>query len=179
MTLTTRNPQIHPVDIRWPGVLDSWTRLGKYLFSGSVALLVVGFAACGFSPATETPAAKFKIPYTCIHRALDPCIAAEEFAKRVLDRSNGQVDIQITSFLEMGIFGEAILPLVEDGTLGMVEVYRGYVGGKLAILEMDNLWGMYQDYDTQMKVTEAIKDDMDRIVEEKFGVVVVVDRVTP
>ena len=54
----------------------------------------------------------------------------------------------------------------------MAEVYRGYVGGKLPILDMDNLWGMYLDYETQMKVTDAVKDDVDRAVEEKFGVVV-------
>lgn len=149
-----------------------------------IALLALVFAACGGSAAPESPTGiavqpvareltaaveTFKFQYACINRTLDPCIAAEEFAQRVSQRTNGRVEIQISSYPELGLAGADTLRLVGDGTLEMAEIYSGYIGGDLPIVDMDNLWGMYNDFETQLKVTDAIREDMDRILSERTG----------
>jgi TRAP-type C4-dicarboxylate transport system substrate-binding protein len=145
-----------------------------------LALLLLVFAACGGAAAGNQQIAEeritagetFKFQYTCINRSLDPCIAAEEFAKRVSERTSGRVKFQISSFPELGLAGPDTLRLVGDGTLGLAEIYSGYIGGDLPIVDMDNLWGMYSDYETQLKVTDAIREDIDRIISERSGGVV-------
>ena len=164
----------------------------KLLFPGLVLLVLLGLAACGedAGPATDVaptaaPAApsggmteltssglSFKFQYACINRTLDPCIAADAddgFAKRVFERTNGQVEIQISTFPELGLAGPDTLRLVEDGTLGMAEIYSGYIGGDLPIVDISNLWGMYPDYDTHIQIIQATRDDLFRIVGDQAG----------
>ena len=164
----------------------------KLLFPGLILLVLLVFAACGgdAEPATDgnttaAPAASsggmteltssglsFKFQYACINRTLDPCIAADAadgFAKRVFERTNGQVEIQISSFPELGLAGPDTLRLVEDGTLGMAEIYSGYIGGDLPIVDISNLWGMYPDYDTHIEIIQATRDDLFRIVGDQAG----------
>ena len=68
------------------------------------------------------------IQHACVNRALLPCILVENFlAPKLFERTNGQVEIQITSFPELGIAGPDVLTLVADGTLAMAQVYSGYI----------------------------------------------------
>ena len=64
---------------------------------------------------------------------------------RIRERTNGQVDIQISSFPELGLAGPDTLRLIEDGTLGMAEIYSGYVGGDYPAIDAANLWGLIPD----------------------------------
>ncbi len=157
----------------------------RILFPGLLLILVL--AACGGDGDSESTGTtttttsgggltstglSFKFQYACINRTLDPCVAAaapDGFAARVFERTNGQVDIQISSFPELGLAGPDTLRLVEDGTLGMAEIYSGYIGGDLPIVDIDNLWGMYDSYDTQLKITAAIRPDINRLIEERSG----------
>ena len=106
----------------------------KYLVLGLIALVAFILAACGSDPtavpaqaaaqpaATQAPAAQpaaaqpaapatgqsFKFQHACINRTLNPCIIMMEFAANVLERTNGQVEIQISSFPELGLAGPDI-----------------------------------------------------------------------
>ena len=54
-----------------------------------------------------------------------------EYSRRIAERTNGRVEIQMTSFAELGLAGPDTLRLIGDGTLEFGEVYSGYVGGDL------------------------------------------------
>ena len=82
-----------------------------------------------------TTGQSYKFQFACISRTLDPCILltkAGGFVDRVSERTNGQVEIQISSFPELGLAGPDTLRLVESGTLDFGEIYSGYVGGEFA-----------------------------------------------
>ena len=116
-----------------------------------------------------------KLSYACISRILSPCEAAAAeggFAQRVLERTNGQVDIQFTSFPELGIARSDTIPLLEEGIVGIVEVSSGNLAEELSILDIPNLWGLYADEETGLAAFEAIKADTARAIEERSGGVV-------
>ena len=48
------------------------------------------------------------------------------FIERVRDRTEGQVDFQISSFPELGLAGPDSLRLIEDRTMELAEIYSGY-----------------------------------------------------
>ena len=110
---------------------------------------------------------RFTFQYACINRTLNPCLEAERgFAQRVFDRTNGQVEIQITSFPELGIDGTESLGLVADGNLGMIEVHSSFISSELPIMEIDNLSGLYTDTESQLAVISAVRPDMERIIQD-------------
>ena len=68
-----------------------------------------------------------EIQLVCINRTGNPCTliySTEEehgidgFIERVRDRTEGQVDFQISSFPELGLAGPDSLRLIEDRTMG-------------------------------------------------------------
>ena len=124
----------------------------------------------------------FKLEYACIDRILEPCEEASAeggFAQRVLERTNGQVDIQFTSFPELGVAGPDTLPLLEEGVIGIVEVYSGSLAGELPLLEIPNLEGLYPGEEAQLRVSELLREEMARLVEERSGGVVLVQQFYP
>ena len=153
----------------------------KILIPACIGLLAVLFAACGSSdaPATEStsPAVTqstsssgqtFKLQYACINRTLKSCELVESFyIPRVLERTNGQVDIGMSSFPELGLAGPDTLRLVENGTLEIAEIYSGYVGADLPILNVGNLYGLPSSVEAAIEVNEAVKEDMERIIRER------------
>ena len=60
-----------------------------FLLSVPIGLLIL--AGCRPAPA------EFNLQYACLHRGLPTCLAAEEFAARVADRTDGRVQIKITT----------------------------------------------------------------------------------
>ena len=117
----------------------------------------------------------FKFQYACINRTLDPCkllAAPGGMVERIFERTNGQVEIEISSFPELGLGGPDTLRLVEDGTLGMVEIYSGYIGGDLPIVDVANLWGVIGDIDTNWKTIEAVQGSLHKIIEERSNGIV-------
>ena len=156
--------------------------------TAAMGLLVVGIAACGggdqpaapaapaaSEPATEAaPAATTQEPVTlqvvCINRALRPCELIDSFyAPRVAERTNGEVTIEISSYPELGLAGLDTIRLVNDHTLEFAEIYSGYVGGDLPIIDVGNLWGLSPSNDAHLALTDAIEDDMVRILREATG----------
>ena len=119
-----------------------------------------------------------KFQYACINRTLDPCkllAAPGGMVERIFERTNGQVEIEISSFPELGLAGPDTLRLVEDGTLGMVEIYSGYIGGDLPIVDVANLWGVIDNNDTNWKTIEAVQGPIHKIIEERSNGIVLAE----
>ena len=170
-------------------------KLRKFTFPILIGIFLLVLAACGGdddSVTTSQPAASgggdttaststgagglvsqglsFKFQYACINRTLDPCellAAPGGMVERIKERTNGQIEIQISSFPELGLAGPDTLRLVEDGTLGMVEIYSGYIGGDLPIVDVANLWGVIPDFATNWKTIEAVQGPIHKIIEER------------
>ena len=116
------------------------------------------------------------IQHACINRALLPCMmVSETLAPNLFERTNGQIDIQISSFPELGLSGTDTISLVSAGTLGMANVYSGYVAGELPAIEIQSLWGMFATQKDQYDVTTAIHDDLETLVSEAANGAVIVN----
>ena len=125
-----------------------------------------------------------EIQLVCINRTGNPCTliySTEEeqgidgFIERVLNRTEGQVEFQISSFPELGLAGPDSLRLIEDRTMELAEIYSGYIGGDLPIIDMANLWGLYPDSETNFAVIDATREDVHRIIEEQSNGIVIME----
>ena len=179
------------------------TQLRKFTFPILIGILLLVLAACGGDDDSDTtsqstgagttptsaPAAStsgglvsegfsFKFQYACINRTLDPCellASPGGMVEKIFERTNGQVEIVISSFPELGLAGPDTLRLVEDGTLGMVEIYSGYIGGDLPIVDVANLWGVIGDLETNWKTIEAVYTPIHDIIEERSNGIVLAE----
>ena len=114
------------------------------------------------------------IQHACVNRALLPCILVENFlAPNLYERTNGQVEIVITSFPELGIAGPDVLTLVADGTLAMAQVYSGYIAGELPAIEIVTLWGVYPDNEITYKSQVTLLEELEQLVLDETGGVVI------
>ena len=166
----------------------------KLLVLGVISLAASIALACGSNPTstpppTEAPAARsetkaagpesgtkpsdqagtFTFLFACVNRTLKPCEIIMEFAANVKDRTNGRVDIEITSFEELGLGGPDTLRLLQDGTLEMGEVHGGYVSADFPAIEMAELLGLFKSSEMQEEVFRAIREDEIRMVADQFG----------
>ena len=113
---------------------------------------------------------RITLRHTCINRTLLWCKHLEAyFIPNVEARTNGQVRIELTSFPELGIAGPDTAIMLANGTLGMAEIYAGYVGGKFPVLDIQYSWGLWPDHQTHFEVQANIADDLDHIVSEQMG----------
>ncbi|MDP6499077.1 MAG: hypothetical protein QF925_14815, partial [Dehalococcoidia bacterium] len=171
------------------------TKLRKFTFPILIGIFLLVLAACGGDDESGTASSSssntsgsrselvseghdIKFQYACINRTLDPCkllAAPGGMVERISERTNGQVTIEISSFPELGLAGPDTLRLVEDGTLGMVEIYSGYIGGDLPIVDVANLWGVISDIDTNWKTIEAVQDGIHKIIEDRSNGVVLAE----
>ena len=157
--------------------------------AAAVLLLLLAMVACGggsppettapAAPATTTPATEaapadpaevVTLQVVCINRTLRPCELIRDFyIPRVDERTGGQVKIEISSYPELGLGGPDTIRLLNDQTLEFAEVYSGYVGGDLPVIDVGNLWGLSPSNDAHLALTDAIEDDMIRILRDATG----------
>ena len=110
------------------------------------------------------------IQHACINRALLPCVLIETyFAPNLEQRTNGKLIMNVSSYPELGLAGPDTLTLVSDGTLEMANIYGGYVGGEMPPIEIQNLWGIYPDRETEFRATIAITPDLEALVRDATG----------
>ncbi len=176
-------------------------KLRKFTFPILIGILLLVLTACGGDDDSSTTSSSsgdsgsgssastgdssltssglsFKFQYACINRTLDPCellASPGGMIERIKERTNGQVEIEISSFPELGLAGPDTLRLVEDGTLGMVEIYSGYIGGDLPIVDVANLWGVIPDFATNWKTIEAVQGPIHDIIEERSNGIVLAE----
>jgi TRAP-type C4-dicarboxylate transport system substrate-binding protein len=118
---------------------------------------------------TGTTGEFFKFQYVCVNRTLLPCKVIQEFMDAVAERTNGQIEIQLSSYPELGISGFDMIRLLEDGTIGMGEIYSGFVGGEFPIFEAANLWGAYENIDQWFEASENLQESIKTLVRRETG----------
>ena len=114
------------------------------------------------------------IQHACIDRNLPPCVLIQTWmAPRILQRTNGQVKLEVTSFPELGISGQDTLSQVASGTLDMVNIYTGYVAGELPAIEVQSLWGLGSSWEMTYLALIDMEAEIKGMLEEETGGVVV------
>ena len=115
-----------------------------------------------------------ELQHTCINGQLLWCKHQRTFfVPNVQDRTEGQVTVNITSFPELGLAGTDTASLLADGTLGMTEIYGGYVGGEFPALAVQYIWGLWPDHETHYKVLTNIAPDLDQVIKDELGAQVI------
>ena len=110
------------------------------------------------------------LQHACINRTLLWCKHMDAyFVPNVLERTNGQVKIEITSFPELGLAGFDTMSLLADGTLSLSEIYGGYVGGEFPTLAVQYLWGLWPNHQTHYEVLTNIFDDIGQVIKDETG----------
>lgn len=114
-----------------------------------------------------------KIQHACINRALQPCSLIQNFwTPNLLERTNGQVNLEVSSFPELGLAGPDTLSLVSDGTIAMANIYTGYVAGEVPEIEVQSLWGIYPDLETMYTSLTSMHPELEKMVLDETGGVV-------
>ena len=169
-------------------------KLQKFTFPALIGILLLVLAACGgddesdttsapaatsapVAAATSAPAAStggttgesFEFQYVCVNRTLLPCQVVQEYLDTVNTRTDGQIEIQLSSYPELGISGFDMIRLLQDGTIGLGEIYSGFVGGEFPVFEAANLWGVYNSVDEWFEASEALQEDIKTLVSRETG----------
>ena len=112
----------------------------------------------------------FEIQHVCIDRNLPTCVLIQTyFAPNLAERTGGQVKLNISSFVELGLAGPDTLSQVGDGSLDMVNIYTGYISGAHPAVEVQSLWGVAQDWETSYLMLTEMAPDVDRMLREFSG----------
>ena len=111
-----------------------------------------------------------EIQHVCIDRNLPTCVLIQTYwAPNLWERTNGQVDLSVTSFVELGLAGPDTLSQVADGSLDMVNIFTGYVAGAHPSLEVQSLWGTASDWQTSYSTLADMAPDIDRMLLDITG----------
>ena len=111
-----------------------------------------------------------ELQHTCINSTLLWCKHQKTyFVPNVQERTEEQVTINITSFPELGLAGTDTATLLASGTLGMTEIYGGYVGGEFPTLAVQYIWGLWPDHQTHFEVLTNIAPDLNKVYEQELG----------
>ena len=111
-----------------------------------------------------------KIQHVCIDRNLPTCVLIQTYwAPNLWERTNGQVELSVTSFVELGLAGPDTLSQVADGSLDMVNIFTGYVAGAHPSLEVQSLWGTATDWQTSYSALADMAPDIDRMLLDITG----------
>ncbi len=113
------------------------------------------------------------IQHVCINRALRPCQVMETYlAPNLLERTDGKLELVISSLVELGVAGPDTLSLVTDGTLDSATIYAGYVAGEIPHFDIQNLWGIYSSSEQEFGASQAIIKDIEELVLAETGGVI-------
>ena len=111
---------------------------------------------------------EFNIQYACINRALLPCVLQTVyFAENVKERTNGQVDFEVSSYPELGLAGSDMIELVETGTIEFAQIQPAYVGGTWPLIDIIYIWGLWKDFKSEHEANTALLPDLDAGIEEQ------------
>ena len=112
----------------------------------------------------------FEIQHVCLDRNLPTCVLVQTyFAPNLAERTNGQVQLKVSSFVELGLAGPETLDQVGDGVLDMANIYTGYISGAHPGVEVQSLWGLAQDWETSYLMLTDMAPDIDRMLQEASG----------
>ena len=108
--------------------------------------------------------------FTCINRTIATCKLVEAvLIKNVKARTQGKINLVVSSFPELGLAGPDTLDLVAEGTLAFAEIYAGYVAGDLPQAEITFLYGLYPNHEIEFQVNQAVQGDLEKLFVERTG----------
>ena len=108
------------------------------------------------------------IQYACINRALLPCVLQTVyFAENVKERTNGQVDFEVSSYPELGLAGSDMMELVQLGIIEFAQIFPGYISGTSPLIDIIYVWGLWKDFKSEHEANTALLPDLDAGVEEQ------------
>ena len=110
---------------------------------------------------------EIEIQHVCLDRNLPTCVLIQTYlVPGIAARTNGQVKLSVTSYLELYVSGNDSLNLVGDGTVDMANIYTGYVSGALPPVEVKSLWGLAPDWETSFLSQGDMAPAMDSLMSE-------------
>lgn len=121
----------------------------------------------------------FKIQMACIDRSSDDCALASGayapytdigFVERVRRRTEGQVQFEVTTFSELGVAHADALRLLKDGTLQAAQIHPSHVRVAHPVVDIANLWGLYNDQVSNLSVVDAVQPAMADLTAANGGV---------
>ncbi len=68
------------------------------------------------------------------------------FAEQMKEKTGGSVDVQVSSFPELGLTGQELVRLLNSNLVDIAEVVTGYVSGDAPLMEGVQLPGVLADY---------------------------------
>ena len=99
-----------------------------------------------------------------------PCtLLRDYFAPNLRDRTNGQVEFIVSSFIDLGWSWVDVLGLVTNGTVDSATFFGSSVGG---VMEIQNLWGIYSTSEQEFEANQAIIKDIEELVLSGTGGVI-------
>ena len=111
---------------------------------------------------------EFNIQYACINRALLPCVLQTVyFAENVKERTNGQVDFEVSSYPELGLAGSDMIELVQQGTIEFAQIQPAYVGGTWPLIDIIYVWGLWKDFKSEHEANTALLPALDAGIKEE------------
>ena len=111
-----------------------------------------------------------KIQYACINRALLPCkLQVIYFTENVRERTNGQVDFEVSSYPELGLAGSDMLELVDSGTIEFAQIQPAYVGGTWPMIDIIYIWGLWKDRTSEHEANTALLPALDAGIADNTG----------
>ncbi len=131
-------------------------------FDGFVALALEKLQGVTGQTPGDASGQKFNFLMACFDRSLKQCEVLQDMGAAVFDRTDGQVEIQVASFAELGVAGSDALQLVADGKPQLAEVYGAWFSDELPILDLAEMWGLYPNTDGYLKVFELAGDEVRR-----------------
>ncbi|MXZ91343.1 MAG: hypothetical protein F4W95_11835 [Chloroflexi bacterium] len=112
----------------------------------------------------------FEIQHVCIDRRLPTCVLVQTYwAPNLAARTNGQVQLSVTSLVELGLAGPGTLDQVANGSLDMANIFTGYVAGAYPGLEVQSLWGVASDWESSYLMLTELAPDIDRMMLDITG----------
>ena len=110
----------------------------------------------------------FNIQYACINRALLPCkLQTVYFAENIRQRTNGQVDFEVSSYPKLGLAGPDMISLVESGTITFAQIQPAYVGGTWPLSDIIYVWGLWKDFRAEHEANTSLLPALDAGVQEE------------
>ncbi len=84
------------------------------------------------------------------------------FAENVKERTDGQVDFEVSNYPELGLAGSDMLELVEQGTIEFAQIQPAYVGGTWPLIDIIYVWGLWKDFKSEHEANTALLETLDQ-----------------
>ena len=107
---------------------------------------------------------RIEIQFACASRPFLPCnLFVNYFASRVMERTNGQVRFETTSFAERNVPGPDILDFVSDGTLDSATIYGNWISFGQPVFEIQALMGVFATVEESYAAAASMISDVDSL----------------